>query len=70
MFGALTFARAMVEQGDGPEGLFAHVDYLGSISGGTWFTTLLAFNGAFWEDVKNVNKPVSTIITRYRHLLH
>jgi hypothetical protein len=44
--GAIGISRAMVLAGnaaqDGPGGLLARVDYIGSISGGNWFSSLLA----------------------------
>ena len=66
MTGAMSVARAMVEGGPEENGLLADVDYVGSISGGNWFSSLLAYQHEFYADLKDTSKSVRTLIDEYR----
>ena len=77
MTAAMAVARALVMGGSGDgdvrpdgttrgaHGLLADVDYIGSISGGNWFSSLLAYEPKFLEDMTDLTKDMGTVMDEF-----
>ena len=46
-------------------GLLGKLDYIGSISGSSWFTNLLGYDEAFFNQIKETSKPIGQVVSEF-----
>jgi len=62
---AMAIAKAMVNAGDTDGGIMDKVDYMGCISGGNWFTSMLAYDKKYWNQAKDRSKTIKQWIAEF-----